>query len=101
MSTQNHYPIGDLVRCSGAFTNAAGAAADPSVVRFKFKRPDTGVIVTYVYGTDSQLVKDSVGNYHVDVSGDAAGEWPYRFEATGTGQAAQDGSFFIDATRVV
>lgn len=100
MSTQSHYDTGDLVRVSAAFKDSTNAAIDPTVVRFKFKRPDTGVVTTYVYGVDGALVKDSAGNYHVDISADAAGEWPYRFESTGTGQAAQEGSFFADATRV-
>lgn len=98
---ENHYDAGDLVRVSGAFKDSAGTAIDPSVVKFKFKRPDTGAVTTYTYGTDSQLVKDSVGNYHVDVSADAAGAWRYRFYSTGTGQAAEQGQFFADADLVV
>jgi len=100
VSTENHYAVGALVRCSGPFTDAAGAAIDPTVVRFKFKRPDTGAVTTYVYGTDGALVKDSAGHYHVDVSAAVPGEWIYRWESTGTGQAASESSFFADATRV-
>lgn len=101
MSTQNHYSVGNLVRVSAVFKDAAGTAIDPTTVGFKVRRPDTGAVTTYVYGTDAQLVKDSVGNYHVDVSADATGEWPYRFYSTGTGQAAQESSFFADASRTV
>jgi hypothetical protein len=101
MSLENHWPAGSLVRVSGAFTDAAAAPIDPTVVRFMFKRPDIAVVTTYVYGVDGALVKDSVGNYHVDVSADVKGEWLYRWESTGTGQAALDSGFFADESRVV
>ena len=101
MSIENHFDIGTLVRVSGAFRDVSNAAIDPSTVKFKWKRPDTGVVTTYTYGIDNQLVKDSVGNYHVDVSADVQGDWLYRWESTGTGQAAVDSAFFVDQTRVV
>ena len=100
MSVQNHWAVGNLVRVAGVIKDASQVLIDPTTVRFKFKRPDTGAVTSYLYLTDAQVVRDSQGNYHVDVSADAAGEWPYRYESTGTGQAAQEGSFFADATRV-
>lgn len=84
---QNTYDVGDLIRCSGAFTDADSAVLDPTAVLFKFKNP-AETTTTYTYGTDAELVKDSVGNYHVDIDTNAAGIWHYRFESTGTGQAA-------------
>ena len=93
----NVYDKGDLVRCSGAFTDAAGDACDPTGVVFKFQDP-SGNETTYTYGTDSELVKDSVGNYHVDVDTDEVGYWYYRFEGTGTGQAAGEASFIVRET---
>ena len=92
--TVNSYDVGALVRCSAAFTNIAGAAIDPAAVKFKYRTP-AGSITTLIYGTDAALVKDSVGNYHVDVSPTTHGDWLYRFEATGTGQSAEESLFFI------
>jgi hypothetical protein len=40
-------------------------------------------------------VKDSVGNYHVDVDANAVGRWYYRFQGTGTNQAAEEGLFTV------
>src|SRR5690606_6658159 len=57
------YDKGDRVQFTAAFTNLAGAAADPTTVRFKVKRPDL-TETTWVYGTDAQVVRDGVGAYH-------------------------------------
>lgn len=91
----NVYDKGDLVRCSASFTTSAGAAVDPTVITFKFKTPG-GTTTTYTYGVDAELVKDSVGNYHVDVSATASGTWFYRFEGTGDAQAADEASILIE-----
>lgn len=92
------HDIGDLVPLRAAFTNAAGAAADPTNVTFKIRKPD-GTTTTYVHGTDSELVKDSVGNYHVDFPVTLAGFYEWRYEGTGTVTAAIDGEF-VGATSV-
>jgi hypothetical protein len=92
------YDKGDLVRCRATFRDPEDndAYVDPAVVKFKFKTP-AGATTTYTYGTDVQLVKDSTGKYHVDVDANAAGQWSYRFEATGALQAAQEGVFTVNA----
>jgi uncharacterized protein YfaS (alpha-2-macroglobulin family) len=94
MSTINEYDKGDSVRCRATFKNSSAALIDPTVVRFKYKDP-SGNVATLVYGTDASLVKDSDGHYHVDVDADQSGTWFYRFESTGTGQAADEGTFEV------
>ncbi len=94
MAVTKTYDIGDLVRCSGAFTNTLNVPIDPTVVICKIK-PPSGVVVIYTYGIDAALVKDSVGNYHLDVNANAPGVWRYRFYSTGIGQAAQEESFEV------
>lgn len=91
------YQRGDLPRITGAFKNSAGTATDPTGVSFKYKKPSIAA-VTLVYLTDNALVKDSTGNYHVDLSITEAGEWYYRWEATGTVQAAEEGQFTVEAS---
>lgn len=90
----NVYDVGDLVRVTGAFTNSAGTALDPAVVKFKFTNP-AGVTTTYTFGTDAQLVKDSTGNYHVDLDASVKGTFRYRWFSTGNGQAAGEHKFFV------
>lgn len=58
---------GSAVKFSAAFFNAVtNAAADPAEVAFSFAADGASPTV-YRYGTDAQLVKDAVGEYHVDV----------------------------------
>ena len=93
----NTYIIGNLIRVTAAFTDPdnADAPIDPTAVNFTFKDP-TGNSTTYLFGIDSQLVKDSVGNYHVDIDINQSGTWHYKFFSTGTGQAAERGQFKAD-----
>lgn len=88
------YDKGDAVRCSATFKNSSNVVVDPTTVTFKYKDP-SGNITPLVYGTDVAVVKDSTGNYHVDVNADKSGTWFYRFESTGTGQAAEEGTFEV------
>jgi bacillopeptidase F (M6 metalloprotease family) len=77
---------GSLVRSSAAFTNAAGAATDPTSVVLKY-RSGAGSTTTVTYPS-SPVTKDSTGNYHADF--DTTG-WAgpdallYVTEWTGTG----------------
>jgi uncharacterized protein YfaS (alpha-2-macroglobulin family) len=89
-----NYDKGDLVRIAAVFRNSAGALIDPTVVLFKFTTPAL-VTTTYTYPADAQLVKDSTGNYHVDLDANANGRWLVRFYSTGTGQAAAEDEFFV------
>ena len=93
----SNYDVGDLVRVSLAFTDENGADADTTTVRGRFREP-SGTVTTYVFGTDSELVKDATGNYHFELSPTASGEWRYRGEGTGTVQAAAEGRFVVRAT---
>lgn len=89
---------GNKVRVAEAFTNTAGAAVDPTAVLFKYEDP-SGNIITLTYGIDAALVKDSVGNYHVDIDCDEPGTWHWGFRGTGTNQAADEDSFVVHASR--
>jgi uncharacterized protein YfaS (alpha-2-macroglobulin family) len=99
MTILSRYTIGALVRCSAAFTTAAGVAQNPGAVSFTVREPD-GTATTYVYGTDAELVRASTGNYYVDVDATEAGTWRFRFAGTGTGQAAAEGMFRVDSSRL-
>lgn len=88
------YQIGDAPRCSAEFRNAAGTLIDPSTVVFKFTTP-AGVVTTYTYPA-AEVVKDGVGLYHVDLNANARGIWLYRWESTGTGQAAEQHEFTVE-----
>lgn len=78
----NTYDNGDLIRISGAFT-VGGAATDPTTVTLKILKPAGTSALTYTYAL-SEITKDSVGNYHKDITIDTEGEWYYRWIGTGT-----------------
>lgn len=94
----NVYQKGDLVRISGVFKDVAGTLIDPGTVTLKVTKPD-GTTTTYTYGGSPAVVKDSTGNYHVDASADQTGRWLYTWISTGTGQAAENGEFLVEATQ--
>ncbi len=96
--TLNIYKNGQKVRCSVAFT-VSGVATDPTTVTCKVKDP-SGNVTTYVYGTDAALVKDSTGNYHVDVTTDENKQWYFRFEGTGACVAVEESSFRVNSVFV-
>ena len=84
----NQYVLGQSVNLRATF-KVLDVLTDPTVVTFKMKDP-TGIITSYVYGTDVQLVKDSVGKYHVMASLNKYGIWWYRYEGTGTAPGATE-----------
>lgn len=81
------YPEGTLVTVRGLFTNSAGAAQDPSVVKLTVTEPD-GTTTTYIYLTDDEVTKSATGDYrsNLDTTG-KKGMWIYIWWATGTGQS--------------
>jgi hypothetical protein len=91
------YDKADLVRIKATFRDpeASDAYVDPATIALKVKDP-ASVTTTYTYA-GGQVTKDSIGHYHRDVSVDTAGLWHYRWETTGTYQAAQEGSFTVNA----
>lgn len=92
MTTPAH-DVGDLRRLAVLFKDLNDVAADPTGIIFKIREPD-GVLTTFTFGVDSQLVKDATGNYHVDHSIIKAGRHAWRFEGTGVLQASEGTEFY-------
>lgn len=92
------FDIGDDVNLIAEFRNSAGDFVDPSAVNFKVKDP-AGVVTTYIYGTNAQLVKDAVGKYRVTIDANKTGFWYYKFWSTGvSGKAAKETVFRVRKT---
>lgn len=89
------YEIGQLIRITAAFTNAADQPFDPGDV-YVTVTPPTGSPHTLHYGVDGDLVKDSVGNYHYDQPAEVAGIYDFRWYSTGSGRAASKGRFIVE-----
>jgi hypothetical protein len=94
------YQKGELVRIEGLFTDIEGTLADPTTVTLKVT-PPSGVTVAYTYA-GAQVIRDSVGAFHYDLNAPDAGQWFYRWEATGAAsQAADNGEFMVEPSSFV
>lgn len=74
----SHRDVGDRPRWVFTFRNYAGELADPPIVRVVVK-PPTGSEVEYVYGTDSEVERLSVGVYRFALPLTASKTWNIRF----------------------
>lgn len=95
----NTYDVGDLVRVTGTFTDSDGSAVDPTALKIYYKAPG-GTITEKLYGTDTDVIKDSTGVYHLDIDINASGRWFYRFVGTGSAQAADEYWFNIERLNI-
>jgi hypothetical protein len=93
----NKYELLTTVRTEAEFYDVEGNLVDPVPLTFKFKTPG-GVITTYTYGTNAQIVRRSLGRYTVDVLGNEAGVWYYRYNGGNTPQTSIEEQFFINAS---
>jgi hypothetical protein len=78
---------GTVVPCSATFT-INDIAINPATVQCSSKLPDGTV-------RDETVTRTGNGLYTAYVTADQNGRWVYRFESTGHGQAAGEGSFFV------
>lgn len=107
-------PFGSVVRLSAIFTRPpteaeilAGTAADendwqlddPDTVYVKVKDP-TGNVDQYDYlGSPSgELVRDDVGEYHLDFVANVSGRWFYQWTGTGAVAATNEDRFTVAPT---
>jgi hypothetical protein len=90
----SHYQKGELVPCEARFSNPlTDELVDPNTVIFKVQDPDE-IETSYTYGVDTEVIKDSVGVYHLDVLANKSGTWFYRYESPG--QAANESWFYVE-----
>lgn len=91
------YDIGDRRKLSCTIRNEAGALADPSELSFIMLEPNSedNEVTEYEYGTDIELVRASAGVYYVLWDCTVSGAHNWRYEATGTISAAEEGRFWV------
>lgn len=100
IATLTNYDVGDKVRSSVAFTNSSDVATDPTAITFAW-RIEGGTVITFTSGVDAELVNDSTGNYHVDLTLAAAGIYYIRWLGTGTVAASDEDTWVCIPSRVV
>lgn len=74
--------IGQGIKISLEFHDSNGSLIDPAVPNVSVLKP-SGVHPTYTYPAAPELVRDSVGKYHLNITVDVAGDWFVRGWATG------------------
>lgn len=85
----NAYDVGDLVRLTATFSNAAGVLASPTTVTLTVTKPDG----TAASGTTPS--NTGTGTYRHDLAVDQGGIWRYRWVSTGDPTTAEEGIFFV------
>lgn len=71
------------------YKNTDGELADPSAIRFMHRAPSDTETTTWTYGDGAEIVRDSLGVFHVDLEFDEAGVWKWRHESDGLETADQ------------
>ena len=94
--SDNVYQVGDKVRIFGTFASTAGAAVDPTVVRFKIRVPGS-TLTTFTYSTSqTAIVRSSTGAYYKDHTVTVRGMHRFRWDSSGVGRAAEEGQFLVE-----
>lgn len=98
--THRTYDTGDRRKLAISVLDEDDQPADPAVLFFRIKEPD-GVITSYQYGTDSELIRTGVGVFHVYWDCAKAGLHQWRFEASGNINVAEESTFAVRPANVV
>lgn len=95
MATPNTYDVGAKPTLTGTFYNASNALTDPTTVTCTVRDP-AGVVTT------PAVTHVSTGVYTatLDLTSATPGLWWYRFQGVGTLQAAEEATFFVEASNV-
>jgi hypothetical protein len=98
MLTPGRIYVNSTVRIAVNFQDDDWTDVDPSTVTFKAYSP-SGIVTTYVYATDAELIRANTGDYYVEFVPDESGRWHYRWSSTGTGTAtALEGTFVVQSS---
>lgn len=71
-----------------------GNVVDPATLTLEVRKPGAAV-TTYTYPTDVIIVRDSVGNFHANLTLDIDGIWEFNWTATGP-DYADGGTFYVN-----
>jgi hypothetical protein len=86
--------VGDVVRLAATFTDVSGSPAIPATVVCRIQNGSASEVATYVFGSGT-LVATGSGAYQVDHLIDSPGQWRYRFQGSGSHQAAEEFTFHV------
>lgn len=81
--------IGDKIKLTGTLTDVSGTPITDATVVFRVITPDNTEIAAAL------ATLEGSGVYTGIVSITQSGTWKYRFEATGTAEAAEESAFTV------
>lgn len=93
------HDIGDRRKLTCEIRDETDALTDPDVLVFSMREPD-GVLTTYDLN-DVEVVRDSVGLYHVYWDCTQSGTHNWRWAASGNVGAAEESAFKVRASKVL
>ena|SRR5688500_10122660 len=88
--------IGDI-RTESLNIQVGGVDTDPTTLTLYVRKPGVAY-TTSIYNQGGQtytIVKDSVGDYHVDITIDTAGIWHGEWVSTGPGAGSEEFRFRV------
>lgn len=68
------------------------------LVKLLLDDPTQEVEESFVYGDDDEVVRDSLGHYHMDYVPAVSGTYTYRWEGSGTKPVVTEARFKVHAT---
>lgn len=86
--------LGQGIKLNAHFSDQDAVALDPTTVTFKIISP-SGQLEVFVYGTDLEVQKSSVGYYYISYAPLEAGVFHYRWQGEGNISSALEGSFEV------
>ena len=102
MATVNTYNIGNVARSSAAFVGEDELPKDPTSVTVEYQI-NNGAIETKHYNVDGfpdTIIRDDVGNYHIDIETEIAGTYDITWSGTGAVVAAGPDTFKVRVEHV-
>ena len=101
MPSVNSFFSGDTIRFQVTFT-VGSTNTDPSTsVTFRIKNPN-GVVTSYIYGTDADLITSATGIYYINLALTLTGEYNFRWEGAGsTAPGVSEGRIRINKSNVI
>ena len=93
------YVVGDKLRISAQFKRDR-ILTDPTAITFKYRAPSDQTTRVFVFGTNAELVKESVGRYYFDLAFSEGGVWKIRYESTGAVTSADQKKYRVQAASI-
>lgn len=94
------YDVGDVVTLGATMRDSVGVLADPVTITFRIQARN-GPVTAYVFGTDAELERVSLGVYRVAWEIIASGPHDYRWIATGNDVDQEEpGEFYARPSNV-